>query len=197
MYLWWFWLYCHCCCPCCYAWTSQKICEWCWGQLPLGGWTILTVHDSDAIIFLFYFCAYTHTHTNPTLSCDRVDEEEVLWGDGGSCCGSKRMLRVPCAYMHVPEERQKWVFSLIVRDTPLSKAHCCGMVQRFFFFFKQRTGKRQKNCVFVWLTCTCINSLLKSYEIDYFMYTGNEIKKIVIRYVNKHKSKQNITNNHI
>ena len=50
--------------------------------LPWWGRMILTVHDSDAndFIFILFLCihTHTHTHTHTILSCNRVDDDEVL-----------------------------------------------------------------------------------------------------------------------
>ena len=59
----------------------------------------VSVHREVCVYLLFL-----HSHTHPPLSCDRINDEEVL--RGGSSCGRKGLLRMPCAYVCVPEEHQ-------------------------------------------------------------------------------------------
>ena len=73
----------------------------------------LSVHREVCVYLLLL-----HSHTPSPLSCDSInDDEEVL--RGGDRRGRKRLLREPCAYVCVPEERQNEFFP--TSETPFSK----------------------------------------------------------------------------
>ena len=61
-------------------------------------------------VYTSFFC----THT--PLSCDRINDDEVL--RGGSSFDSKRLLRMSCAYVCVPEERQNEFFPTSETSSP-------------------------------------------------------------------------------
>ena len=117
-------------------------------------------------VYTSFFC----THTPPPLSCDRVDDDEVLQG-GDRQLWQKRLLRMPCAYVCVPEERQKCVFPQHQRPAHHRE------VERGVFFFQVENRERQRELLCVCATCPCFISqkrILRNCLALY--YLGNERK---------------------
>ena len=109
----------------------------------------LSVHREVCV-----YLPFLHSHTPPPLSCDRInDEEEVL--QGGGRCGRKGLLRMPCAYVCVPEERQNEFFPTSETSSPSRSGARCVL-------FSSGEQRKAKELFFVCVTCPCFISLLTS-----------------------------------
>ena len=131
----------------------------------------LSVHREVCVYLLFL-----HSHTPPPLSCDRINDDEVL--RGGGSCGRKGLLRMPCAYVCAFGNAR---ISFSQHQRPAHRRE----VERGVFSFQVENRERRG------ITFLCVRVVFASFRCLrptklIALYTHTETReKIVIRCVNK------------
>ena len=156
-----------------------------------GGWTILTVHDSDAIDFLFYFIfVHTHIHTqippSPATGSIRRRFYEAMVAAVVAvkeCSGCR--VHTCMSLRNVRSES----FPSLSEIPPFQRLTVVEWCRGPSSFSSKEQGKGKRIAFLCgWLALALIH--FSSLTKMIILCTQGMKEKVVIRYVNKHKSKQ-------